>query len=131
MNYNEEYRRLFTLPNCLMRYEHDHINLHLYSIPLDEDEHLNDKLDFMMNKEDFVLSKLLRSLKDDLSLDLNALSTSNLERQNNHFVVNSLILNVENYLERFDEIQNLRTTISPVEMNIRECAYKALDEKYK
>lgn len=131
IDYDEEYRELFTMPRCLSKNEFQHI--HLYSLPLDKDPHLQDKLTYLeQNKADFVLSKLIQSLRNDLRLDLNAFSISNLERQTNHFVVNSLMLNVENYLENYEEIQDLKVDKEPLHLNVRECAWHVLQhEKYQ
>ena len=131
IDYNENYRELFTTSNCLTKNEHQYI--HLHSIPFDKDKHLDKKLDYLKNKEDFVLSKLIQMLRYDINLDLNAFSTSNLEKQANHFVVNSLILNVENYLENFDEILNFNSFgLSPFDLNVRECSRQALmNKKYR
>lgn len=96
LDYNENYRELFTkLPNCELN---EHLYIHLYSLPYENDLHLKEKLEFLENREDFVLSKLIKSLRSDTGLDLNAFSTSILERQSRQFVVNSKIINVENYL---------------------------------
>lgn len=128
IDYDEEYRTLFTAPSCLSKNEFQHI--HLYSLPIDEDPHLEDKLAYLSkHKEDFVLSQLLQRLRDDSRLDLNAFSTSSLERQTNQFVVNSLVLNVENYLQNYDEITNFDIGKQPLNLNVRECAWQALESK--
>lgn len=128
MDYDEEYRELFTMPSCLAKNEFQH--LHLYSLPLDKDPHLQDKLAYLEHhKADFVLSKLIESLRNDLQLDLNVFSTSNLEKQSNNFVVNSLMLNVENYLENFEEIPNFAVDKEPLRLSVRECAWNVLQNK--
>ena len=128
MEYDEEYRELFTAPSCLSKNEFQWI--HLYSLPFDKDPHLQDKLDYLAaNKADFVLSQLLQRLRNDLMLDLNAFATSNLEKQTNHFVVNSLVLNTENYLQNYEEIQNFKIGKQPLNLNVRECAWQAFKSK--
>ena len=95
LDYDQNYRELFTMSNCELN---EHLYVHLYSLPYENDLHYKEKLEFLKNREDFVLSKLLKSLKSDTGLDLNSFSISNLEQQSTQFVVNSKIINVENYL---------------------------------
>lgn len=95
LEYNENYRKIFTAPDCQ---SNEHLYVHLYSIPFNQDPNLDKKLEYIKDKNDFVVSKLIKSLSDDTGLDLNAFSVSNLEKQANEFSVNTLVLNVENYL---------------------------------
>lgn len=122
--YDENYRQLFAMPECYSKNEFQ--NIHLYSIPFDKNSNLDQNLTYIKNNRDFVQSKLIETLRNDTFLDLNAFTTSSLEQLGDDFVFSSKIVNVENYLLEFDEIENLKLEQNFLKLNVRECSWIAL-----